>query len=84
MTEPEQNLVPRLEMSEELQLLAALQRDIAARLRSVCSSMDETEFESLVREIAAMKIKYGPESEVSGSLRNELHNLVDPGPQKLT
>lgn len=53
-------------------LLAALQRDIATRLRSVCDTMTEEQFEQLVRDIAAVKLKYGLESDVVASLRETL------------
>lgn len=76
MTEPVSKL-PREEMSEELALLAALQRDIAERLKPVCNQMDEETFGELVRDIAAMKIKYGADSDLSGSLRTELHAVLD-------
>lgn len=59
-------------MTEELTLLAALQRDIEERLRPVCGGMTEDVFAELVRDIAAMKIKYGPENDLSGTLRTEL------------
>jgi len=75
MTDP--GSFQRMETSEELKLLAALQSDIAARLRPVCNQMEEAMFNELVRDIAAMKIKYGPDSDVSGSLRIELQTLLD-------
>jgi hypothetical protein len=71
-------------MSEELALLAALQQDIAARLRPICSEMDEATFDQLVRDIAAMKLKYGAESDLSGSLRNELHSILASGNESST
>ena len=71
-------------MSDELTLLAALQQDIADRLRSVCSGMSESAFEELVRDIAAMKIKYGPEADASGSLRTELKTLLNIDPDNVT
>jgi hypothetical protein len=71
-------------MSEEVALLAALQRDIAERLRPVCNQMEDATFSELVRDIAAMKIKYGPDADVSGSLRTELHTLLDAEPENPT
>jgi hypothetical protein len=79
MTDPGSSF-QRMEMSEELQLLAALQRDIASRLRPICNQMEEAMFNELVRDIAAMKIKYGPDADVSGSLRVELQTLLDCDP----
>jgi hypothetical protein len=64
-------------LSEELDLLAVLQQDIAARLRGVCGSMPEMEFERLVRDIAAVKLKYGVEAELSAAFRERLTVAVD-------
>lgn len=61
-------------MNEELALLAELQRDITARLRTVCGDMSEDDFEKLVREIAAVKIKYGYESD--RSLKTDLSTIL--------
>ncbi len=63
-------------MTHELALLAALQRDISERLRPVCTDMSEDTFQEIVREIVAVKMKYGAESELSASLRLELEHLV--------
>jgi hypothetical protein len=63
--------------SEALALLAALQDDIANRLRPVCAWMTADDFDRLVREIAAVKIKYGVESQGSASLRVELASLLN-------
>jgi hypothetical protein len=63
-------------MNDELALLAALQRDIAARLKPVCNGLSEASFDQLVRDIAAVKLKYGVESELSASLRLQLEQLV--------
>ncbi|MGZ8375637.1 MAG: hypothetical protein ACXW0Z_00205 [Gemmatirosa sp.] len=38
--------------------LAELHADIARRLRPLCGSMPETEFEALVREMAERQLKY--------------------------
>ena len=66
-------------MAAELELLASLQHDIAARLRRVCAGMSEEVFEQLVRDIAAMKLKYGSDSNLTGSLRAELNTILhDP------
>ena len=59
-------------MKNELALLAALQRDISERLRPVCQDMPEETFEEIVRDIVAVKLKYGVESELSASLQLEL------------
>lgn len=63
-------------MTDELALLAALQRDISGRLRPVCGDMTEEQFEALVREIAAVKIKYGDESYLMTSLKSELTTIM--------
>ena len=62
-------------MKYELALLAALQRDISDRLRPVCTGMPEEMFEEIVRDIVAVKLKYGVESELSASLQLELQQL---------
>ena len=64
-------------MAAELELLAILQRDIAKRLRPVCAQMSEQTFDELVRDIAAMKLKYGTDSDLKGSLRGELTTILD-------
>lgn len=56
-------------MTKGQEQLAALQRDIGNRLRPVCQGMSESSFEALVRDIAAVKLKYGAESEASESVR---------------
>ena len=58
-------------------LLGALQLDIAERLRPVCSNLSEETFQQLVRDVAAVKLKYGPETDSSGSLSEELSVLLD-------
>lgn len=63
-------------MNEEMALMAALQRDIADRLRPVCAMMSEESFEQLVREIAAVKLKYDGQTESSTSLRLELTSIL--------
>jgi len=62
-------------MKHELALLAALQRDISERLRPVCLEMPEETFQEVVRDIVAVKLKYGVESELSASLQLELEQL---------
>ena len=62
-------------MKHELALLAALQRDISERLRPVCRDMPEETFQEIVRDIVAVKLKYGVESELSASLQLELEQL---------
>ena len=84
MPESERQPFARIEMSEELALLAALQADIARRLKPVCSGMDDCAFEALVRDIAAMKLKYREESDLPGSLRTELHGLLSKDSEKPT
>ncbi len=70
-------------MTNGQERLARLQQDIANRLRPVCQDVSEASFEELVREIAAVKLKYGEESEASESIRvrvqppvTELETLV--------
>ncbi len=70
-------------MNKEMALLAALQRDIAARLRPICPDLSEASFDQLVRDIALVKLKYGVESELSPSLRRDLEQLVsDPSEER--
>jgi hypothetical protein len=59
-----------------MDLLAVLQRDIAARLRPVCGNMPEHEFDKLVCDIAAVKLKYGVEAELSAAFRERLTAAV--------
>lgn len=56
-------------MTNGQERLARLQQDIANRLRPVCQDISDSSFEELVREIAAVKLKYGEESEASESVR---------------
>ena len=42
-----------------------LEREIAARLKPVCTEMSPDEFLELVRDIARVKLKYEPESGAS-------------------
>lgn len=52
-------------MTDETEKLAVLKADIAARLRPVCSDLSEESFQQLVREIAAVKLKYDIESDAA-------------------
>ena len=63
-------------MTDQLALLAALQRDISDRIRPICSGMSEESFQALVRDIALVKLKYGTEGELSPALRRQLDELV--------
>ena len=56
-------------MTANQQSLADLQRDIADRLRPVCAGVSDESFDALVRDIAAVKLKYGEQSEASPSVR---------------
>ena len=56
--------------------LDLLERDIAARLKQVCTEMSPEAFLELVRDIARVKLKYGPESLGSGKLRGPAADLV--------
>jgi len=58
-------------MSDSIELLAALQRDISQRLRPVCSGLADAEFDALVRDIVAVKLKYDSEEGLSSSLLTE-------------
>ena len=58
-------------MPDSIELLAALQRDISQRLRPVCASLPDAEFDALVRDIAAVKLKYDSEADLSASLVSE-------------
>jgi hypothetical protein len=40
--------------------LAALRRDVASRLRAVCAGMDAAAFETLVRDVAAFRLRWAP------------------------
>jgi hypothetical protein len=60
-----------------MDLLAVLQHDIAARLRPVCGNMSEQEFDKLVCDIAAVKLKYGVEAELSAAFRERLTAAVE-------
>lgn len=71
-------------MSDEMDLLAVMQRDIAVRVRPVCGSMSETDFEKLVRDIAAVKLKYGVEAELSAAFRDRLTSAIDERPNRST
>ena len=62
-------------LKNELALLAALQRDISERLRPVCSDMSDETFQEIVRDIVAVKLKYGVESELSAALQLELEQF---------
>jgi len=63
-------------MTNGQERLVRLQQDIANRLRPVCQDISESSFEELVREIAAVKLKYGEESEASESIRVSVHAQV--------
>ena len=60
-----------------MNLLAVLQHDIAERLRPVCGSMPQADFDKLVCDIAAVKLKYGVEAELSATFRERLTAAVD-------
>jgi len=67
-----------------MDLLAVLQHDIAARLRPVCKAMPQADFDSLVRDIAAVKLKYGVEAQLSAAFRERLTAAVDERQNKAT
>lgn len=74
-------------MTDEPEMIALLESDIAERLRPVCSTMPDAEFAKLVHDIAAVKMKYGADTDLSRSLRSRLHaNLSSDGnsPSSLT
>ena len=67
-------------MDNRTELLAALQRDIATRLRPVCAGLSEESFEQLVRDVAAVKLKYGMDAETPATLREQLSVLLQESP----
>jgi hypothetical protein len=56
--------------------LDLLERDIAARLKPVCTEMSPEEFLELVRDIARVKLKYGPQSLASEQLHGPTADLI--------
>ena len=67
-------------MKNQMELLAALQRDISERLRPVCEGMSEASFQELVRDIALVKLKYGMDGDQSASLKVPLGQLTTDSP----
>lgn len=55
-------------MDKQMELLAALQRDIEERLKPVRGGMSDKAFDELVRDIAAVKLKYGIDAEQAAAL----------------
>lgn len=74
-------------MDNHVELLAALKADIAVRLRPVCADMSAETFEQLVRDIAAVKLKYGLGAEERAALCGKLETLSpesdEPGEKPL-
>ena len=70
----------RATLTDEKDLLAVLQQDIAARLRPVCGAMTEVEFAQLVADIAAVKLKYSGEGQLSAAFRERLTTPVEKLP----
>jgi hypothetical protein len=68
------------QMTNQSELLAALQRDISERLRPVCDGMSEASFQELVRDIALVKLKYGLDGDQSPSLKVALGQLTTNSP----
>ncbi|MEO5904104.1 MAG: hypothetical protein ABIQ55_08845 [Gemmatimonadaceae bacterium] len=64
-------------MTDEIELLAVLQHDVAARLRPVCGAMSQAEFDKLVCDIAVVNLKYGVEAELSAAFRERLTAAVN-------
>lgn len=60
-----------------MDLLAVLQCDISTRLRPVCGNMGDHEFDKLVCDIAAVKLKYGVEAELTAAFRQRLTASID-------
>jgi hypothetical protein len=57
-------------MADSKDALELLEREIAKRLRSVCSHMPEEDFNAMVRDIARFKLKHQTEEnggDASGS-----------------
>ena len=71
-------------MKSQVELLAALQRDISARLRPVCDGMSEESFQELVRDIAMVKLKYGMDGDQSASLKVQLCQPTTDSPDDST
>ncbi len=59
-------------MTSGQEQIADLQRNIADRLRPVCQGIPESSFDELVRQIVAVNLKYGVESEASESVRVQI------------
>jgi hypothetical protein len=53
-------------MEDSQAALALLERDIANRLRAVCSHMPEDDFNAMVRDIAEFKLKHEQDENGSG------------------
>ena len=56
--------------------LDALERDIAERLSPVCGHMSAESFQSLVSDIARVKIKYGLESMATEQMSGAIADVV--------
>jgi hypothetical protein len=56
--------------------LNPVERDIAARLTHVCAEMSPEAFRELVRDIARVKLKYGPQSLASEQLHGPTADLI--------
>lgn len=56
--------------------LDLLERDIAARLKPVCTEMSDEEFFALVKDIARVKLKYGLESLGTEQLHGPTAELI--------
>lgn len=58
-------------MADSKAALARLEREIADRLRNVCSHMPEDDFMAMVRDIAQFKLKHESDEGEIGSPREE-------------
>jgi hypothetical protein len=56
--------------------LDTLERDIAERLRPVCSHMSAEDFQALVKDIARVKLKYGLQSLPTEQLHGAIADVV--------
>jgi hypothetical protein len=56
--------------------LDALERDIAERLKPVCSHMSDESFQALVSDIARVKMKYGLQSMATEQMSSAIADVV--------
>lgn len=64
---------------QETPSIDELSRDIAARLRPVCTHCDEQDFVALVRRIATVELKYKLAGEIRGDGGGTAEQTISPG-----